>query len=113
MIESLGRLRREGIISRVGAIVAHAESGVRYLAAMRIGSEQIEECAAKLTRYREISHVYEREHPCNLWFIVHAPNGREARSILDEVGKLCGAEVLSLAIVEDHHQEKGVVLKWT
>ena len=62
----LENLRREGKISRVGAVFAPKRIGASTLAAMAVPPEKLEAVAAAVIRFPEVNHNYEREHRYNL-----------------------------------------------
>ena len=72
VLTGLEKLRREGKISRVGAVFAPKRIGASTLAAMAVPAQQLEAVAAAVNRFPEVNHNYEREHRFNLWFVVTA-----------------------------------------
>ena len=72
VLGSLEKLRREGKISRVGAVFAPKRIGASTLAAMAVPPDRLDAVAAAVNRFPEVNHNYEREHRYNLWFVVTA-----------------------------------------
>lgn len=113
--EVLARLeafKREGSVSRVGAVVRPNTVGVSTLAAMAVPPEKLEAVAAIVSGYAEVNHNYEREHRINLWFVATAPDAARLHTVLDEITIRTGYEVLSFPLVEDYHIDLGFDLRW-
>ena len=66
VLSELEKLRREGKISRVGAVFAPKRIGASTLAAMAIAPEQLETVAATVNRFPEVNHNYERGKTCRI-----------------------------------------------
>ena len=112
VLARLAALKREGAISRVGAVVRPNTVGVSTLAAMAVPPEQLESVAAIVNGYVEVNHNYEREHLLNLWLVATAPNAARLQTVLDEIAARTGYEVLSFPLVEDYHIDLGFDLRW-
>lgn len=113
VIATLARLKQQGAVSRVGAVVRPNTVGVSTLAAMAVPGAELEQVAALVSSYPEVNHNYEREHRLNLWFVATAPNGARLQQVLDDIAARTGQEVLSFPLVEDYHIDLGFVLRWT
>ena len=114
-MEVLARLeafKRDGTVSRVGAVVRPNTVGVSTLAAMAVPPEKLEAVAAIVNGYTEVNHNYEREHRLNLWFVAQAPDAARLQTVLDEISLHTGYEVLSFPLVEDYHIDLGFDLRW-
>lgn len=68
----IGRLRAQGVVSRMGAVVAPNTLGASTLAAMAVPEARIEAVAARVSARAEVNHNYARAHAVNLWFVVTA-----------------------------------------
>jgi len=112
VLARLAALKREGAISRVGAVVRPNTVGVSTLAAMAVPPEQLESVAAIVNGYTEVNHNYEREHLLNLWLVAAAPNAARLQTVLDEIAARTGYEVLSFPLVEDYHIDLGFEMRW-
>ncbi len=108
----LAAFKRDGTVSRVGAVVRPNTVGVSTLAAMAVPPEKLEAVAAIVSGYAEVNHNYEREHRINLWFVATAPDVARLRTVLDEITIRTGYEVLSFPLVEDYHIDLGFDLRW-
>jgi siroheme decarboxylase len=109
----LGRLeslRREGKISRVGAVFAPKRIGASTLAAMAVPPERLEAVATAVNRFPEVNHNYEREHRYNLWFVVTAASEGRLQASLGAIEKAAGYPLLTLPLVEEFHIDLGFCL---
>ena len=111
VLARLAVFKREGAISRVGAVVRPNTVGVSTLAALSVPPEELESVAAIVSGYAEVNHNYEREHRLNLWFVAQAPDATRLQAVLDEIAVRTGCEVLSFPLVEDYHIDLGFELK--
>jgi len=103
VLETLRRLTREGVISRVGAVFCPNRIGVSTLAAMAVPTERLAEVAQQVNAYPEINHNYEREHRFNLWFVAIAANPAHLERVLHDIEQQTGLPVMRLPMVQDYH----------
>ena len=113
VIETLQRLQETGVISRVGPVFKPNRIGVSTLAAVAVEPEQLSEMAEMINAFPEVNHNYEREHHFNLWFVVTAPDQEHLESVLAEIGRQTGQEVLDLPMIRDYHIDLGFQLQWS
>ena len=111
VLGSLEKLRREGKISRVGAVFAPKRIGASTLAAMAIAPAQLEAVAAAVNRFPEVNHNYEREHRYNLWFVVTAASEGRLQATLGAIEKAAGHALLALPLLEEFHIDLGFSLQ--
>jgi len=112
VIAVLERLKRAGLISRVGAVVTPHKAGWSTLAAMAVPAERLEAVADLVNSYPEVNHNYEREHSLNLWFVVAAVDKARVRAVLKSIEDETGLEVLDLPLVEAYRLDLGFPLSW-
>jgi DNA-binding Lrp family transcriptional regulator len=110
VIEAFARLRREGAVSRIGAVFRPGAVGASALAAMGVPAERLEAVAAIVSSFPEVNHNYEREHRLNLWFVAGAPDDAALDATLARIAQLTGIEVLKLSLVEEYHIDLGFSL---
>ena len=110
VLTELERLRREGKISRVGAVFAPKRIGASTLAAMAVPPERLAAVAATVNRFPEVNHNYEREHRYNLWFVVTAASEGRLQATLGAIEKAAGCPLLSLPLLEEFHIDLGFSL---
>ncbi|MBI5120633.1 MAG: Lrp/AsnC family transcriptional regulator [Rhodospirillales bacterium] len=107
VIEAYGRLKDEGAISRIGAVVRVNAAGASTLAAIAVPQSRLDEVAALVSAYPEVNHNYEREHGLNLWFVVTAPDRARVDAVLADIGIRTGLEVLDLPMRAEYHIDLG------
>lgn len=113
VLEALAGLQADGLISRVGPVIAPHRAGWSTLAAMAVPVERLEEVAALVNGFAEVNHNYEREHRFNLWFVVTAPSRERVAAVLAEIGRRAALEVLDLPLLEPYRLDLGFPLSWT
>lgn len=106
----LENLRREGKISRVGAVFAPKRIGASTLAAMAVPPEKLEVVAAAVNRFPEVNHNYEREHRYNLWFVVTAASEGRLQASLSAIEQAAGYPLMALPLLEEFHIDLGFCL---
>lgn len=109
-LEIFEKLRKQQIISRVGAVVKPHTLGTSTLAAMRVPSARLEEIAGCVSNEPFVSHNYERTNEYNLWFVVAGPNAEAVKSTVESIEKLTGLEVLDLRLEQAYHLDLGFPL---
>ena len=111
VLSGLEKLRREGKISRVGAVFAPKRIGASTLAAMAVPPERLAAVAQAVNRFPEVNHNYEREHRYNLWFVVTAGSEGRLQATLGAIEKAVGYPVLALPLLEEFHIDLGFPLQ--
>ena len=110
VLSGLEKLRREGKISRVGAVFAPKRIGASTLAAMAVPAERLAAVAAAVNRFPEVNHNYEREHRYNLWFVVTAGSEGRLQATLGAIERAAGYPLLALPLLEEFHIDLGFPL---
>lgn len=113
VIETLKRLKAEGAVSRVGAVVRPNKAGASTLAAMRVPAERLDEVAERVSAYPEVNHNYRRDHAINLWFVVAAPSRARLDQVLSEIKAQSGLPVFDLPMLAEYHIDLGFDLAWS
>lgn len=113
VIARLDALKRNGAISRIGAVVAPHRAGWSTLAALAVPAGRLEEVADLVSTFPEVNHNYEREHDFNLWFVVTGEDEAHVAGILDAVRDRTGLEVLDLPLEQAFHIDLGFPLQWS
>ena len=106
----LENLRRDGKISRVGAVFAPKRIGASTLAAMAVPPEKLDAVAAAVNRFPEVNHNYEREHRYNLWFVVTAASEGRLQATLGAIEQAAGYPLMPLPLLEEFHIDLGFSL---
>ena len=113
--EIIGRLRRlkeEGAVSRVGAVLAPHALGWSTLAALAVPLERLDDVADLVSDYPEVNHNYEREHRFNLWFVVTGEDRAAVAAVLDDIERRIGLRPIDLPLLEPYHLDLGFTLQW-
>ena len=98
VLRRLASLERRGVVSRIGPIFAPGCIGASTLAAMAVPRARLESVAKWVNRYRAVSHLHEREHEFNLWFLLAAPKAGELYDTLVDIRRRTGLDVLDLRL---------------
>ncbi|KAF0208836.1 MAG: Lrp/AsnC family transcriptional regulator [Actinomycetota bacterium] len=86
-------LKASGVIRRIGAIFDSHRLGYRStLCAIAVPEERIEEVAALISEYPNVTHNYEREDRYNVWFTLIAHTAARIQAILDEIAETTGID---------------------
>ncbi len=107
ILQLLEKLKKQGLITRVGPVFRPNTIGVSTLAAMKIPESELEAIAKLVSNYPEVNHNYEREHAYNLWFVVTASDQQHLEDTLLSIEKLTGIAVMRLPLVKEHHIDLG------
>ncbi|VVB56261.1 putative HTH-type transcriptional regulator [uncultured archaeon] len=97
VIRRIQRLQKEGAIRRIGPIISTKKSGgMGTLVAMKVQPEKVDEVAAIINEYEEVSHNYLRPANFNVWFTVSAQSEERLNEILEELKEKTGCELRNL-----------------
>ncbi|MBI4741707.1 MAG: Lrp/AsnC family transcriptional regulator [Betaproteobacteria bacterium] len=110
VLRMLEQLRREGKISRVGAVFAPKRIGASTLAAIAAPPEKLAAVAEVVNRFPEVNHNYEREHRYNLWFVVTAGSEGRLQAALGAIEQAAAYPVLKLPLLQEYHIDLGFAL---
>jgi DNA-binding Lrp family transcriptional regulator len=93
VLSSVEKLRDTGVIRRIGAIFDSNRLGYRStLCAIAAPPERIEEVAAIVGAYPNVTHNYQREDRYNVWFTLIAPSQERIAAILVEIAEATGID---------------------
>jgi DNA-binding Lrp family transcriptional regulator len=107
VLATLAGMRRQGVVSRVGAVFAPRRVGASTLAALCAPPERLERIAAQVNARPEVNHNYQREHRYNLWFVATAANEAALACALESIAQETGCAVISLPMLEEFHIDLG------
>ncbi len=101
VIELINGLKESGIIRRTGAVFDSQKLGYKStLCAMRVPGQRLDEVAAIVNRYPEVTHNYGREHEFNLWFTLIARDEQRLTEVIEEIKTESGVtELLNLPAI--------------
>ena len=110
VIEIYARLKEDGALSRIGAVVTPNAAGASTLAAIAAPPARLGEVAALVSAQAEVNHNYEREHAFNLWFVVTAADAQAVEEVLRRIERMTGLAVLDLPLIQSYHIDLGFPL---
>lgn len=113
VLDALQALQAQGVVSRVGPVLATHRVGASSLAAMAVPAQRLEAVAEQVSRHPAVNHNYEREHRFNLWFVATAPDESRLAAAIEELECDTGLRALVLPMLEDYHIDLGFELQWT
>ncbi|HPS94309.1 MAG TPA: AsnC family transcriptional regulator [Deltaproteobacteria bacterium] len=97
VVERIRRLSSSGVIRRIGATIdPHRIGWHSTLCAAEVPHARVDEFAALVGGYDEVTHNYLREGHPNCWFTVIAPSEDRLHRIISEIGRKLGIEIENL-----------------
>ena len=101
IFERIGRLKKEGIIRRIGGNFDSKRLGfATTLCAAKVTDDKINRFMEAVNRYPEVTHNYIRDHHYNIWFTFVAPNMKVIDRYIEEIIEYTGVrEILNLPAV--------------
>jgi len=91
VMKAVGRFRASGLIRRLGGVFDSRALGLTTtLVAARVPPDRLDDVAAMVSLYPEVTHNYAREGPYNLWFTLVAGSPERVAVILDDLRKATG-----------------------
>ena len=98
VIKRLDRLKKKGIIRRIGGNFVPEKLGfVSTLCAARVPEDKIETFAVSVNRYPGVTHNYQRDNKYNVWFTFIAPSMKEIEENLKSIPQHTGIkEIINL-----------------
>ena len=87
MLSRMKDMEEIGIIRGISPVLESRPMGLHAatLVALHVPDERVEETAAIINGYSEVSHNFQRDHYYTLWFTLAAENDREIQRVLDEI----------------------------
>ena len=93
VIETLKRLKEEGIIRRIGGNFVPEKLGyVSTLCAAKVPADQVEAFTAAVNRYPGVTHNYQRDNEFNIWFTFIERSMARIERNLAEIAEQTGVE---------------------
>jgi len=98
VIKRLGRLKKRGIIRRIGGNFVPEKLGfVSTLCAAKVPEDKIQSFAVAVNRYPGVTHNYQRDNKYNVWFTFIAPSMKEIEKNLENISRQTGIkEIINL-----------------
>ena len=93
VLAGVTRLRKRGIIRRLGPVFTSARLGyASTLVAAAVPPERLKEIARLVTQLPGVTHNYRREHAYNLWFTLTATSSGEVERIIADLKRQTGID---------------------
>ena len=98
VLERVARLKKTGIIRRIGGNFVPAKLGfVSTLCAARVPAGKVSDFAAVVNRYPGVTHNYQRDNEYNVWFTFISPSMDEIEANLKKIAAETGvSDILNL-----------------
>jgi len=91
VIKRLDRLKKKGIIRRIGGNFVPEKLGfISTLCAARVPEDKIQSFAKAVNRYPGVTHNYQRDNKYNVWFTFIAPSMKEIEENLENISRQTG-----------------------
>ncbi len=95
VIERVTKLKKAGIIRRIGANFVPGKIGFfSTLCAARVPEEKVKRFSQVVNRYPGVTHNYERDNTFNMWFTFIARSREEIARNLDQIAQETGIETI-------------------
>lgn len=87
ILNRMKMLEGAGIIRGISPVLESRHLGLHAatLVAFHVPEERIDEIAAVISSYPEVSHNFQRDHYYSLWFTIAAQNADGIQRVLDEI----------------------------
>ena len=98
VLERVARMKKEGIIRRIGGNFVPGKLGfVSTLCAARVPEDKIDRFAEVVNRYTGVTHNYQRDNHYNVWFTFISPSMDEIEANLKQIAAETGVnDILNL-----------------
>ena len=87
LLARMKKLADAGIIRGISPVLESRPLGLHAatLIALRVPKERLDEVAAIISSYAEVSHNFQRDHDYSLWFTIAAKDEAGVHAVLDEI----------------------------
>ncbi|WP_350332937.1 siroheme decarboxylase subunit beta [Coralliovum pocilloporae] len=100
----------DGLLSRIGTILAPNTIGASTLAAMSVMDGYLELVAELVNEEPGVNHNYERENTLNLWFVVTGADRDAVDATLQRIEQKTGLPVYAFRLQRAYHLDLGFSL---
>ncbi len=103
LIARVGRLLRDGVLTRFGPLY-HAErlGGGLTLAAMQIPATDFDRVADIVNGFAEVAHNYARDHAFNMWFVLATEEPERIAEVIAEIEHRTGYKVYNMPKIDEY-----------
>lgn len=102
LIERLGRLLDDGVLSRFGPMYnADRMGGGNVLAAMKVAAGDFDKVAEQINAFAEVAHNYARDHAFNMWFVIATEDAGRISALIAEIEDATGYCVYAMPKEEE------------
>jgi len=99
VLREIGRLKKAGVIRRMGALINCQALGlISTLVAAHIAEGNLREVAEAVNSLAEVSHNYQRAHYYNLWFTLQGESAEQIEVTLSNLSGRFGVDFHSLPV---------------
>ena len=96
VIDRLGRLLREGVLTRFGPLFQIERAGGQFiLAALQVPEARYAEVTTQVNSLPEVAHNYRREHALNMWFVLGTETPAQCAAAIARIEAETGLPVLA------------------
>ncbi|THF65596.1 Lrp/AsnC family transcriptional regulator [Pseudothauera nasutitermitis] len=107
VLEAFRAWQAQGVVSRIGPVVAARRLGASALAALAVPEGELDAVAARVSALAEVNHNYEREHHYNLWFVLTAATQERLTAVTAGIAADTGLQPIVLPMEEAYHIDLG------
>jgi DNA-binding Lrp family transcriptional regulator len=105
MIGRMNQLKGAGIIRGISPVLESRALGLHAatLVGVHIPEERMDEIAAIISSYAEVSHNFQRDHYYSLWFTIAAQDEKGIQRVLDDILQRTGilaSDLLNLPTIK-------------
>lgn len=103
LIEGLGNLLEDGVLSRFGPLY-HAErmGGALTLAALAVPEPEFERVAEQVNAFPEVAHNYARDHALNMWFVLATEKPERTAEVIMAIESATGLHVHDMPKIAEY-----------
>lgn len=103
LIVRIGRLLKDGILSRFGPMY-HAErlGGALSLAAMKIPPQDFERVVQLVNAMPEVAHNYARDHAFSMWFVLATETPQQQLEAIEKIEQTTGYKVYNMPKIKEY-----------
>jgi len=96
LLERLSRMKSDGLLRRVAAVLRHRRVGfvANAMVAWRVPEEEVEDAGQAMASFPEASHVYRRpafpDWPYNIYTMIHGTSREECEEVVEKMSSVTG-----------------------